>query len=62
MSDREPLTYLLTLDGLNSEMATYQGPNGAMAQVDRAAFDSNGRPTEVKVVIGRVEETGIDHV
>lgn len=50
------LTIYCQLDALDSEQATYKSLNGAVAIVDRASFDAQGRPLEIQISLpGRTE-------
>lgn len=50
-----PLTYWLDLNELNAKWASYKGPNDSVVTIDRAAFESGGKPLTVTLTLGKVE-------
>lgn len=52
MAEWAPITYWLDLDALDSIQATYVGPNGLVAIIDRAAFEGGRKPLRVTLIVG----------
>lgn len=50
------LVFRLTLDLLDDNGAEFTGPNKAAATIDRAAWNAQGRPTTVTVVVPNAQD------
>lgn len=60
MGEATPLRYWLELDALTEDRAIYTGPNNMAATIDRALFNSEGKPIRVVIVVSDLDPCAED--